>query len=141
MKFTKIKDHSQITDSEFEQSFEDFSFPPRLFNHEAHLRLAWIHIERYGVEKAVENVTGQIRRYAENLGIFDKYHHTLTIASVRAVHHFRERSATTDFAGFIAAFPRLNTNFRELIAQHYDFDLMKSADARIRFIPPNLQPF
>jgi len=30
------------------------------FSHEAHLRLARIHITRYGIEKAVDNITRQL---------------------------------------------------------------------------------
>lgn len=39
--------HSELTDSQFEQAFENATLDPVMFNHKAHLRLAWIHVSKY----------------------------------------------------------------------------------------------
>ncbi|MEM6720185.1 MAG: hypothetical protein AAF611_12745 [Bacteroidota bacterium] len=46
-----MKSHSQLTDAAFELQFSQCEFAPSLFNHEAHLRLEWIHINNYGIAK------------------------------------------------------------------------------------------
>ena len=51
--------HYQLTDNQFETQFADLSMDPTLFSHEAHLRLAWIHIKHHGVDKAIENICSQ----------------------------------------------------------------------------------
>jgi hypothetical protein len=49
-----MEDHFKLSDSEFEKKFESCEFDHSMFNHEAHLRLAWIHIHNYGIEKALK---------------------------------------------------------------------------------------
>ena len=39
-----MQDHRQLTDQEFSAQFEQTTLDAALFNHEAHLRLAWIHL-------------------------------------------------------------------------------------------------
>ena len=51
-----MKNLVDLTDDELEQRFENCLIDAALFTHEAHLRLAWIHIEKYGVEKAINNI-------------------------------------------------------------------------------------
>ncbi|MEO9871740.1 hypothetical protein [Ekhidna sp.] len=136
-----IKDHSQLSDEEFEKQFEAFELKPRLFSHEAHLRLAYIHIHKYGREQAEKNMCDQIKGYAESLGVFDKFNKTVTIASVKAMDHFMRRSKTDSFSGLMKEFPRLTTNFKDLLSQHYGFNVFADKQAKREFIEPDLLPF
>jgi len=81
--------HVELSDEVFEKQFKNCELNPALFSHEAHLRLAWIHIKKQGVEKAIENVCGQLLNFVEFAGAGDKYNKTLTIAALRAVYHIR----------------------------------------------------
>ena len=136
-----MMDHYSLDDAEFERLFRNGSFDPALFNHEAHLRLAWIHIRRYGRKQAMENITGQLLDFVKGLGAEEKFHYSLTIAAVKAVGHFIEKSRSNDFKTFINEFPRLKTHFREIIGQHYSDSLIYSREARASFIQPDLLPF
>lgn len=51
-----MEEHWVYTDIEFEQLFNKCELPPAEFSHEAHLRLAWFYISRYGIEQAEENI-------------------------------------------------------------------------------------
>jgi hypothetical protein len=133
--------HFDITDTEFEMQFADCSFNPALFSHEAHLRLAWIHIDKYGVENAIENICSQLVAFVSALGAYDKYNKTLTIAAIRAVYHFKLRSKSDNFQDFIIEFPRLKHNFRQLIECHYSTDIFKSVQAKQEYLEPELLPF
>jgi len=133
--------HFQLTDTEFEQQFASGLFDPALFSHEAHLRLAWIHIHRYGVNSAIEHVTSQLLAYVQQLGAEAKFNQTLTVAAVKAVYHFMLQSSAQCFGDFIAAHPRLKYNFKELIAFHYGFDIYTLAEAKIQYLEPDLLPF
>ena len=55
--------HRQYTNEQFEQSFSDCSFNASLFSHEAHLRLGFIHIIKYGLPRAIENHCLQIQAF------------------------------------------------------------------------------
>jgi hypothetical protein len=133
--------HLNLSDKEFEIQFQSASMPPDMFDHEAHLRLAWIHIKKYGVDQAVLNVCAQLKNYVTHLGVTDKYNQTLTIAAVKAVNHFVLKSETRDFTDFIGENSRLKTDFKTLMFSHYKTDIFNSPLAKARFIEPELLPF
>ena len=136
-----MQHHFKLTDAEFEQQFQACTLDPALFSHEAHLRLAWIHIQQYGIEKALENVPTQIIRFVDNLGAKDKYNHTLTIAAIKTVYHFTLKSVSNNFKDFIQEFPRLKSNFKGLLAAHYRQDIFMNELAKREYIAPDLLPF
>ena len=63
-----MKSYKELTDLEFENQFKDCTLNPELFTHEAHLRLTWIHINKYGAEKAESSIPSQIIAYVTSLG-------------------------------------------------------------------------
>lgn len=136
-----MEKHFNLTDTEFEEQFENGSLDPALFCHEAHLRLAWIHLKKYGKEKAVQNICSQLVNYVNMLGASGKYNKTLTVAAINAVYHFMQRSGADNFEKFIAEFPRLKYNFKDLMAAHYKKDIYTSALAKKEFLQPDLLPF
>jgi hypothetical protein len=136
-----MENHYTLTDSEFKHQFGSGLLDPGVFTHEAHLRLAWIHLKTYGLEKAIEHITYQLKNYTRAVGAADKYNETVTIAAIHAVHHFMIRSNHASFAGFIAENSKLKTNFKDLINTHYQTDIFKSEHAKITFLEPELLPF
>src|SRR5260221_2240378 len=124
-----MQDHFDLTDLEFEKQFANIALEPKLFNHEAHLRLAWIHITKYGIDQAIENICIQIQHYVEALGAKDKYNETVTIAAARAVYHFMLRSKTDNFKDFILENKRLKFQFKEMLRSHYHTDIFTSEQA------------
>ena len=133
--------HVELSDILFEEQFSNGSLNPAIFSHEAHLRLAWIHINRYGIDRAIENICTQLQDYVEFLGVKDKYNATVTIAAIRAVYHFMLKSETKDFQRFIAENERLKFNFKELVGYHYVTDIFKSEKAKMEYLEPELLPF
>jgi len=133
--------HLDFSDSEFEKQFRDGKLDPSLFNHEAHVRLAWIHINTYGIEAACDTVSNQILSYVSQLGATDKFNKTLTIAAIKIVHHFVQKSKSHTFKDFIREFPRLKSNFKELLDSHYGFDIFNSKKAKTEYLEPDLLPF
>lgn len=136
-----ITNHGELTDKEFEDQFSLGILDPKLFNHEAHVRLAWIHINRYGEQTAINNISAQIKAFAAKLGLHDKYNHTVTVAAIKVVHHFMNKSGSNSFNDFIQEFPRLKNNFRELLDTHYGIDIYHSRKAMTEYIEPDLVPF
>ncbi|WP_207211115.1 hypothetical protein [Flagellimonas olearia] len=133
--------HSQLSDEEFVEAFEKASLHPKLFNHEAHIRLAWVYLQKYGEEKAVEKTCAGIAHFDAIYGNGDKFHATITVAAVKAVHHFNKKSKSTNFFDFMEAFPRLKTAFKELLEQHYTPEVLTHEKAKTDYIPPDLLPF
>lgn len=133
--------HLQINDSEFEKQFASCELNPNIFSHEAHLRLAWIHINKYGLENAETNIQNQLKKYVEFVGAKDKYNTTLTLAAIKAVYHFMCKADIDNFKEFITVYPRLKYNFKELIACHYGIDIYNLQAAKNDFLEPDLLPF
>jgi len=136
-----IKDHSQLSDQEYELQFQRSQFKPRLFSHEAHLRLAHIHIIKYGTEKAEANMVSQIKAFADYYGASEKFNKTVTIASVRIMSHFIRKATSKSFDDLIKEFPKLKGNFKEILRQHYSFNVFSDPEAKKEFLLPDLLPF
>ena len=81
----RFKSHNDYTDDELESIFERSRLKPPMFTHEAHLRLAFIHIKKYGPEQAALNMCEQIKGYAESLKVPEKFNMTVTIASIKTM--------------------------------------------------------
>lgn len=133
--------HTRLTDDAFEQKFADCTLAPVLFSHEAHLRLAYIHLKKYGVATAEKQLCTHIERYANKWGATGKYNKTVTVASARVMCHFMQKATSDDFAGLMTEFPRLKTNFKDLLKQHYSTNIFASPEAKTKFLEPDLLPF
>jgi len=136
-----MEQHFILSDIEFEEQFENALLEPTIFTHEAHLRLAWIHILKYSETKAIENITEQLQNYVRHLGVADKYNETLTVAAIKAVKHFMQKQSLETFYDFIKTYPRLKTNFKDIIEQHYGFDIFNSTNAKEKYLEPDLLEF
>jgi hypothetical protein len=136
-----MKSHFEIDDTAFELQFATCELNPELFTHEAHLRLAWIHVKNYGTGAAISNICEQLQNYTRHVGAAHKYNTTVTIAAILAVNHFINKSHSSSFLEFINEFPRLKYNFKEIIAAHYKTDIFKSENAKQNYLEPESLPF
>lgn len=138
----KIKQlHRKLSDDAYEKAFADKTLRPGWFTHEAHLRLAYIHILKYGYEGALANMRAQIKAFAENLGIYDKYHDTVTIIAVVMTAEAMENAQENDFINFIEGSGRYLLNFKALLNNHYSYNLFKDLKSRKEWVAPDLKPF
>jgi len=133
--------HYLLSNSELEEKFRNCIIPPIIFTHEAHLRLAYIHVKKYGIKKAIKNLCDQIADFDNKYGnglIFNK---TVTIASTKVMYHFIEKSKSIDFKGLLKEFPRLKNNFLGLLKSHYKLDIFNSKTAKEEYAKPDLLHF
>lgn len=137
--FKRIEKHYKLSDDEFEQQFRDCQLDPILFTHEAHLRLAFIHIQKYGTQQAIENIREQLTRYVVFAGEPGKYHETVTVNSIKAMAQQMSISKYSDFQEFIKEFPQLLNDFKTVINNGYSFDVFRSKEARAHYIAPDNQ--
>ncbi|KGL62017.1 hypothetical protein [Polaribacter sp. Hel1_85] len=133
--------HWKISDTEFEEQFSSNKFRPLWFSHEAHLRLAWIYITKYGKEIALEKYSKQLQDFANKYNAEGKYNATVTFASIQIINHFIEKSDAYDFQDFINEFSQLKSNFKEIIATYYSGDVFTSIEAKQHILLPDLKPF
>ena len=125
--------HHLLTNDEFEEKFSNCDMPAVIFTHEAHLRLAYIHITKYGLDKAIGNLSTQIANCDNKYGDGTKFNKSLTIASVKVMHHFIQKAKATDFNTLMKEFPRLKKNFLSLLKSHTKLDILNIREASKEF--------
>jgi hypothetical protein len=129
-----------INDEVFLEQFENQTLSPDLFDHYGHLRLAWLYLNRYSLDEAIEKVTGGIALYARSLGAGDKFQRTLTEAIVR-IMAFRKESGNADtLMAYLAENRDLIEDIRAVVGVHYSSERLNSEAARTRFVNPDLRP-
>lgn len=133
--------HFDWSDEAFLRDFSNLEFPPALFNHEAHLRLAFIHLRRDGLEKSVVVFPQLLKAFVQSQGAMEKYHETLTVAGLFILDHFMKKNSGSDFRGLIENFPHLKDHFRELVAAHYSDKKLQHPSAKSAYQIPDLLPF
>jgi hypothetical protein len=105
--------HYDWSDSEFLHNFSTGIFNPKLFTHEAHLRLAWIALNAEPLTFAQNTVSDLILNYVKHWGAQNKFDRKLTRASVQIIAS--RMSHETSFPTFINKHQDLVINFKTLI--------------------------
>lgn len=129
-----------LSDDAFLAGFLAASLPPSDFNHIGHVRAAWLLLQRFPLERAVNDTCEGIERLARRLGVPDKYNRTLSEALVRLMAHGGGADPGLSWEDFLSANPDLMQDARSLLARHYGDERLHSMDARTRFLPPDRLP-
>lgn len=136
-----MEKHYRFSDEVYEQKFRDGKFPPLYFSHEAHLRLAYIHLIKYGLDQSIENMCTQIYDFAIKYGATMKFNATVTYASLQIMYYYMEKGASTSFPELMEEFPHLLQDFKGEIQKHYSWDVFRSPEAKAKIQQPDLKPF
>jgi hypothetical protein len=127
-------------DVRFREDFQAGRVTPAMFDHRAHIRLAYVHLAGRDADTALQNVRSALQAFLQHHGIpAEKYHETLTRAWVVAVRHFMER---TTHAGSSDEFIERNPVMLDsgIMLTHYSAGLLFSPEARAGFVEPDLDP-
>ena len=136
-----MEKHWKLSNDEFEEQFSTCNFRPLWFTHEAHLRLAWIYIIKYGKKLAFEKYRRQLQDFADKYNAEGKYNATVTFASIEIISNYIQNSDAYDFQDFIKEFPQLKTNFKGVLQTHYSGDIFTTKEAKQQILQPDLIPF
>ncbi|MDE2610480.1 MAG: hypothetical protein KGL61_12950 [Burkholderiales bacterium] len=128
------------TDDAFLEAFLACRLPAHAFNHRNHLRVAWIHLQCFPIDEAIERTCAGIARYAAHLDASHRYHRTLTEALVRLMAHAGGADRSLAFEGFLAQAPAFLGDCRIMVAEHYSPELLARPDARYDFLWPDRLP-
>jgi hypothetical protein len=127
-----------MTDDEFLAAFEAATLPRSEWTHEAHIRTAWLYLTRLPFAEAVQRPRAGIRAYNEVHGNPAAYHDTVTVGFVRLIAS--RLTAKEGFAAFLERNPELLDRHRPPLLRHYSRAKLESAEARERFVEPDLLP-
>ncbi|MGX5172539.1 hypothetical protein ACUR5C_00765 [Aliikangiella sp. IMCC44653] len=128
-----------MQDQTFKQQFEALTLDPVYFNHLGHVRITWIYLNESTVATACEKVLDGIKKYATHLGAPDKFHYSLTVASVYIIAQAMRDSKTSNFVDFVAANADLFKHFKSQIAVYYSDKVIESNAAQQGWVEPDRQ--
>lgn len=126
-----------LTDTEFLEQFENLTLPPAFFDHEGHIRLAWLYLQ-ISDKHAEQLICEGIKRYAEHLGAPNKFHYTLTAGIVRIMKQRQSQQSLVSWQHFVAHNQDLMKNAPALLCQYYSQELLASEQARLEIMAPDL---
>ena len=129
-----------LSDDAFLSAFLDCSLKAEQFDHDGHLRAAWLLVQRRPLDDAVAATCQGIARLAQHFGAPDKFHHTLTEAFVRLIGARSGTNPATDWAVFLERNPDFRVNAHALVSRYYSADRLALREARQRFIEPDRMP-
>ncbi|MCX4027199.1 hypothetical protein [Spartinivicinus marinus] len=130
-----------LSDQDFIEQFEQQTLPTEYFNHVGHLRLAWLYLQQYELNAAINKTTTGIQAYANHLGVKDKFHHTITEALVHIIHHRTLAIVDSNFSDFLLANQDLVNNAKDVLGQYYSASVLFSAEAKKLFVEPDKLAF
>jgi hypothetical protein len=120
--------------------FESCSTGKSEFTHISHLAVTVWYLKRLSLEQATEKMRASLFRFIDHYGIEGKYHETLTVFWMRAV---RRRLDELDQDPSLlettnAVIEALSDS--HLVFEYYSEKLLWSAEARAKWVPPDLKP-
>ncbi len=128
-----------MTDDEFLSAFERTTLPTTEFGHEGHIRIAFLYISRHGRERGGRLMRIGIKRYAAAMGASHRYNETLTAFWIEVVADALARHRPLpDHRALLRCVPTLGDP--GLQYRHWTPEVLKSPEARSRYIAPDLRP-
>jgi hypothetical protein len=131
-----------MNDDALWSAFQDRSLSHTEWTHRAHLRVAWLHLERWNLDEAHLRMRVGIIRLNAVHGTEESpkrgYHETLTRVWFAIVAALRRTDAGNDSLDFVTRYAeRLD---RTAPLRHYTHDRLFSPEARSIYLPPDVAP-
>src|SRR5262245_8855740 len=119
-----------MTDDELIAGFEAASLPA--FPHADHVRLTILYLDRHGRVETERKLFDGLHRFAAAKGVPEKFHVTMTLAWLDLVDEARRtHPEAREAAALVSCCPELLD--RDALLGFYSPELLKSADARLRW--------
>ena len=129
-------------DAELLEAFETCTIAKPDWTHQAHVRVAWLHLRRDPFALALVKLGAGIRRlnavHGVNDGLETGYHETLTCAFLCAIWATMQSFPSASSEEFWSANPHLWA--RTLPRLYYSRGRILTLDAKARFVPPDIAP-
>jgi len=133
---------SRLDDEALWDAFSRHALSATEWTHEAHLRVAYLHITRYAIDEAHLRMRAGIIRMNERHGLIETaergYFETLTRVWLVLVLDASRRVSVERSMDLLAACPELLD--RKLPLRHYSAEVLRLAKARAIFVAPDRSP-
>ena len=134
--------HPAHHDATLWTAFHRAAIPAADWTHRAHVRTAFLHLARWGLDESHLRMRVGIIRLNAAHGLEETpergYHETLTRVWLRFVLHARGDAPPADSEVFLASYPELLERLKPLA--FYSRERVFSLEARTIFVEPDLAP-
>lgn len=127
-------------DREFLSAFEECRLDKDCWSHSAHIRMAWLQIEKLGYDRAVDQIRESIRRYNGAVGS-PGYNETVTVAFSQLIQYRRLAGDPCPmWREFLETNGDLLSKEKPALERFYTRETLFSEKARNEFLEPDLRP-
>ena len=128
----------------FLAAFEGGTLPKEEWTHAAHLFTGACYVHAMGREAALDRMRECLRRYNEAVGGKNTettgYHETITVMWMRLLAGLHRDAGSMGRAAFAGLAVERFEPLRAIFRDYYDFDVVASTEARLRWVEPTLKP-
>ena len=118
------------------EDFEAGTLDPESFDHEAHIYVAWLYLDRYPLIEALERYSASLRTLTTDLGVPEKYNETITWFYLVLIAERRESTQGHGWFAFRSGNDDLFHGARTR-ARYYSKERLMSDLARQAFVLPD----
>jgi hypothetical protein len=133
---------SELEIDEFLAAFEGCTLPKERWTHGAHLLTGACYVHGLGRDGALARMRVCVRRYNESVGGKNTetsgYHETITVMWIRLLDGLLRESPAMERAAFARLAVERFVGKKDVFRRYYDFDVVGSVEARLRWVAPNL---
>lgn len=127
-------------DEEFLQMFEQCSLSGKCWTHVAHVRMAWLQMQRSAsYEEALERIRNGIMAFNASVQSVG-YHETITVAFARLIFYRRGTSNADTWLQFIELHDDLISKENPILQEYYSPEILASPESRANFVEPDRKP-
>jgi len=117
------------------EQFEAGDVDVTTFDHEAHVRIGWLYLQRFDLPEAIGRFDRALQRLTEKVGATDKYHATITwLFLVLINERTRPNESWNEFRSRNEALIR---DSKTTLQRYYSEELLFSDAARQHFVLPD----
>ena len=122
------------------EAFEQGSIDPELFNHEAHVFIAWSYLQQCDLKESIDRFCAALRRLTKKLGIELKYHETLSWFFMILIAERRSELGSNVWQTFRQGNADLFATHPSIVRDYYSEERLGWSIARTQFVMPDRLP-
>ena len=118
------------------EDFEAGRLDPETFDHEAHVCVAWLYLDRFPLIEAIQRYSAALRCLTADLGVPEKYNETITWFYLVLIAERRQTARSHGWCAFRAENGDL-FHGAQTLARYYSKARLTSDQARQAFLLPD----
>ncbi len=122
---------------QFMKDFEKGKVAADSFDHESHIRLAWVYLNLFPLAETLQRFSKSLSEFATANGAPDKYHTTITWSYIFLINERLQDAAKTNWETFQQKNPDLFARKLGALNRYYQNDTLHSSLAKTTFLMPD----